>query len=83
MTEKKDRFEQMNAVLDAAVAEVSKSAVAYRKNQERIGKDKTPATASPLSEGQAAALAREAVNARRGPVFEAAIASVAAEIRLG
>lgn len=78
-----DRFSEVNEVLAACVAEVQGKVAAYRKNQERIGKDKTPAIASPLGEAQTSAMAREAVSSRGSALVSAAVASVLAEIKLG
>jgi hypothetical protein len=75
-----DRFTEMNAVLDECVKEIEVRAAAYRKNQERIGADKSPATAAALSAAQITAMAREAVSARGGAVSAAAVASVADQV---
>jgi len=75
-----DRFSEMNTVLGEGVKEVEVRAAAYRKNQKRIGDDKTPATAAALSAAQITAMAKDAVNARGGTVAAAAVASVAAQV---
>lgn len=79
----KDRFSQMNGVLDECTKAVAGEASKYREAQARIGADKTNATASPLTHPQAMAMASRAVEGRRSEIIAAAVASVAAEIELG
>jgi len=76
----RDRFAEMNDVLSACVTEVAGRASAFRKNQERVGADRTPAIASALTAAQITAMAREAVNARGSEVSAAAVASVAGQV---
>jgi hypothetical protein len=83
MTTTKDRYAEMNAVLDECVAQVSASAIAYRKAQKRIGNDKTPMVASKLTEAQIKGMAREAMNARREGILSACVDSIAGEVAAG
>lgn len=76
-----DRYEKMNGILDACVAETSASIGAFTKNQKRIGADATQAKAANLSDTKVRAMAAAAVDARNHALREAAIDAVISALK--
>lgn len=78
----KDRFAEMNGVLDECVEAVEARVKEYVSRQRRIDKDTSKAVFSTLTDPQVAAMASEALSSRQAAIRAAAVASIVGQIKV-